>query len=156
MIKKALRNIVALVLVGAFCIAGSGINIYHFCCDACANQIVKLYFGLTNCHDVHSHHHCAEHDHHCECCHHQHDNLDNDCQHLKRTCDGCSITHYTSDYDTTPVYHISPLYIATLPQQQSCDILLIGENQHNAWLTPQHHAPPGGRQALSENCILRI
>lgn len=158
MIKKAIRGIVAILLIAVFWVAGSGMNIYHFCCEACAHQCLEFYFGLTDCQDVHTHHHCHEHD--CYCEHHHHDadeDHEHDCEHLERHSNNCSLTRICND-NTLPTDVLTPSLpiidlVAAAPLGASAFNTI---SQQTAFPHPQHHAPPGGRDALKENCVLRI
>lgn len=153
--KKAIRNITALILAAFFFVAGGGMNIYSFCCDACAHRCLELYFGMTDCNEVHSHHHCHEHD--CYCHHHHHEADDHDCQHLEKRSCGCTMTHIAND-ETLPAdsHLLAPMLATILPAVTLIETAQDLTVTHPNTLTEQRHAPPGGREALRENCILRI
>lgn len=115
-------NILTLWLALFMAYIGSGINIYHYCCDACRSHGHNIYLTIS-CEEVHASHRCA--DHSCNHANHRHnssvcvhEDTGNLCTHLASTAKHCDVHHVaapqlTQDNSHTPHFEI-PL-VATLP-----------------------------------------
>ncbi len=91
-----------------------GVNIYHYCCDACRDYGHDI-FRTISCEEVHVSHHCSE-----DVCHHKHQNhtriiedKDDLCAHLMAQSAHCDVHHieapYFSHFNGTKVNIVSPL-----------------------------------------------
>ena len=95
------------------CISG-GLNIYHYCCDACQEHGHDIFQNIS-CEEVHAEHHCSEDD--CHHSHHDHarviENTNDLCAHLTANSAHCDVHHieapYFSHFNTTKVNIVSPL-----------------------------------------------
>ena len=91
-----------------------GLNIYHYCCDACEEHGHDI-FQTISCEEVHESHHCSDDD-----CHHEHhnhtriiENRDDLCAHLMASSAHCDVHHveapYFSQSNPLKVNFVSPL-----------------------------------------------
>ena len=91
-----------------------GLNIYHYCCDACEEHGHDI-FQTISCEEVHASHHCSDDD-----CHHEHhnhtriiENRDDLCAHLMASSAHCDVHHveapYFSQSNPLKVNFVSPL-----------------------------------------------
>ena len=76
-----------------------GLNIYHYCCDACEEYGHDI-FQTISCEEVHTSHHCSNDD-----CHHEHhnhtrviENRDDLCAHLMANSAHCDVHHVEVPY----------------------------------------------------------
>ena len=91
-----------------------GLNIYHYCCDACREHGHDI-FQTISCEEVHASHHCSDDD--CQHSHHNHtriiENQDDLCAHLMANSDHCDVHHidapYFSQFNPLKVNIVSPL-----------------------------------------------
>ncbi|MGM9794825.1 MAG: hypothetical protein ACI3ZZ_01195 [Candidatus Aphodosoma sp.] len=94
--KKWVQNISVLLMAGLILFGIGGLNIYHYCCDACEEYGHNI-FTTISCEEVHAHHHCS--DHHCSDshCNHNHslvnDNKNDICSHLTAHAKHCDVHH---------------------------------------------------------------
>ena len=112
--KKYVLQIFSLCLAIFIAYISGGLNIYHYCCDACKEHGHDI-FQTISCEEVHAEHHCTEDD-----CHHDHhnhtrviENRDDLCAHLMANSAHCDVHHieapYFSHFNTTKVNIVSPL-----------------------------------------------
>ena len=112
--KKYVFKIVSLCLAMFIAYIGGGLNIYHYCCDACEEHGHDI-FQTISCEEVHAEHHCTEDD-----CHHEHhnhtriiENRDDLCAHLMASSAHCDVHHveapYFSQSNPLKVNFVSPL-----------------------------------------------
>lgn len=107
-----MRNILRNIFVASFALffawVATGINVYHYCCDACASYGGGNVFLLTSCEEVHAHHHCTEQGH-CHKCgkvqRHVNDDFDL-CSHLTSESDHCDAHHFSIDNQDFTNIHI--------------------------------------------------
>ena len=66
--KKCALQIVSFCLAMFIAYICGGLNIYHYCCDACKEHGHDI-FQTISCEEVHASHHCSDDD-----CHHSHHN----------------------------------------------------------------------------------
>ena len=112
--KKCALQIVSLWLALFMLSVCGGINIYHYCCDACKNHGHDI-FQTISCEEVHASHHCSDDD--CQHSHHNHtrvvENRDDLCTHLMASTAHCDVHHIEapgfSHFNTTKVNIVSPL-----------------------------------------------
>lgn len=101
--KKLVQNISVLIMVCLLLVGTGGLNIYHYCCDACEEYGHQIFNTIT-CEEVHSHHHCS--DHHCSHDSHSNDvvsdNVDDICSHLVAHAKHCDVHHMDVFSDFTP------------------------------------------------------
>ena len=91
-----------------------GLNIYHYCCDACRKHGHDI-FQTISCEEVHASHHCSDDD--CQHSHYNHtriiENQDDLCAHLMADSDHCDVHHidapYFSQFNPLKVNIVSPL-----------------------------------------------
>ena len=111
--KYALQIISLCLAVFIVCISG-GLNIYHYCCDACQEHGHDIFQNIS-CEEVQAEHHCSEDD--CHHSHHDHarviENTNDLCAHLTANSAHCDVHHieapYFSHFNTTKVNIVSPL-----------------------------------------------
>ena len=91
--KYALQIISLCLAVFIVCISG-GLNIYHYCCDACQEHGHDIFQNIS-CEEVHAEHHCSEDD--CHHSHHDHarviENTNDLCAHLTANSAHCDVHH---------------------------------------------------------------
>lgn len=106
--KQILNYIVSMIIIVFFLLAGTGVNVVHYCCQDCRRAGLEHVIE-ESCSEVH-HHDCA-------CCIH-HDHLLTDCSEhedvegLKESCeheaDGCWIRHLVVEPGAVVHAHILP------------------------------------------------
>ena len=117
--KKYALQIVSLCLALFIAYISGGLNIYHYCCDACEEYGHDI-FQTISCEEVHTSHHCSDDD-----CHHEHhnhtrviENRDDLCAHLMSDSAHCDVHHieapYFSQFNPLKMNIVSPL-VAILP-----------------------------------------
>lgn len=87
-----LKQMVCVVLAAYMLCVSGGVNVYHYCCDACRSYGHDIFTTIT-CEEVHLHHHCSEQGcghGHCAQAVHAHDDL---CSHLTQTAKHCDVHH---------------------------------------------------------------
>ncbi|MBO5085921.1 MAG: hypothetical protein J6B65_01640, partial [Paludibacteraceae bacterium] len=81
--KKCALQIVSLCIAIFIAYISGGLNIYHYCCDACEEHGHDI-FQTISCEEVHESHHCSDDD--CQHSHYNHtriiENQDDLCAHL--------------------------------------------------------------------------
>lgn len=97
--KKCALQIVSLCMALFMLSVCGGVNIYHYCCDACRDYGHDI-FQTISCEEVHANHHCCNN----ECSHnhtshteipHNHNDL---CAHLNANYDHCDVHHIDAPY----------------------------------------------------------
>ena len=123
--RKCVLQIVSLCMALFIAYAGGGLNIYHYCCDACAEHGRDI-FHIMSCKEVHS----ATHDDECDM---HHDMVVYDCcmhgdsdECLTR--DGhCDVQHIEapdfSNFHTEKVNFVAPL-VATLTSTHNSQFVI--------------------------------
>lgn len=112
--KKFALQIVSICLAIFIAYISGGLNIYHYCCDACKEHGHDI-FQTISCEEVHTSHHCSDDD-----CHHEHhnhtrviENRDDLCAHLMANSAHCDVHHveapYFSQFNPLKVNIVSPL-----------------------------------------------
>ena len=112
--KKCALQIVSLCIAIFIAYISGGLNIYHYCCDACKEHGHDI-FQTISCEEVHALHHCSDDD-----CHHEHhnhtrviENRDDLCAHLMANSAHCDVHHvevpYFSQSNHLKVNLVSPL-----------------------------------------------
>ena len=117
--KKFALQIVSICLAMFIAYISGGLNIYHYCCDACKEHGHDI-FQTISCEEVHTSHHCSDDD--CHHSHHNHtrviENQDDLCAHLMANSAHCDVHHieapYFSQFNPLKVNIVSPL-VAILP-----------------------------------------
>ena len=117
--KKCALQIVSFCLAMFIAYICGGLNIYHYCCDACREHGHDI-FQTISCEEVHASHHCSDDD--CQHSHYNHtriiENQDDLCAHLMANSDHCDVHHidapYFSQFNPLKVNIVSPL-VAILP-----------------------------------------
>ncbi|MBQ8721731.1 MAG: hypothetical protein IJY67_06255 [Paludibacteraceae bacterium] len=112
--KKCALQIVSLCIAIFIAYISGGLNIYHYCCDACKERGHDI-FQTISCEEVHASHHCSDDD--CHHSHHNHtriiENQDDLCAHLMANSDHCDVHHidapYFSQFNPLKVNIVSPL-----------------------------------------------
>ena len=112
--KKCALQIVSLCIAIFIAYISGGLNIYHYCCDACKEHGHDI-FQTISCEEVHASHHCSDDD--CHHSHHNHtriiENQDDLCAHLMANSDHCDVHHidapYFSQFNPLKVNIVSPL-----------------------------------------------
>lgn len=164
--KKIITNIVAVSLAFLIAWASGGLNIYHYCCDACAAHGANMFVTIT-CEEVHSHHECNDpncnhHKHQCaDGCHHESHGLNILADIFQQDSNHCDMHHFDGmqlsqsiNYDfnfTTP--------IIALPNFISCEILaelqpIAEQIKYTIYSAPPY--PISGRQILATNSVFLI
>lgn len=87
-VHKAIGTILAIYIL---CVSG-GVNVYHYCCNACESYGHNIYQTIS-CDEVHSQHHCTD----TNCTHlhtlsHIH-NIDDLCAHIAQNSSHCDVHH---------------------------------------------------------------
>ena len=123
--KKCAVQIVSLCLAMFIAYISGGLNIYHYCCDACEEHGRDI-FQTISCEEVHAEHHCTDDD--CHHGHHDHtrivENRDDLCAHLMANSAHCDVHHveapYFSQSNPLKVNLVSPLVaiLATVHNSQ--------------------------------------
>ena len=113
--KKCVRNIFVLVMACFILFGMGGLNIYHYCCDACEEYGHNI-FTTISCEEVHSLHHCSEHHYtDAHCCDKEHtksfvgENKSDICTHLTSHAKHCDVHHvdvFTELYSHSQDFHI--------------------------------------------------
>ena len=112
--KKCALQIVSLCIAIFIAYISGGLNIYHYCCDACEEHGHDI-FQTISCEEVHASHHCSDDD--CQHSHYNHtriiENQDDLCAHLMADSDHCDVHHidapYFSQFNPLKVNIVSPL-----------------------------------------------
>lgn len=112
--KKCALQIVSFCLAMFIAYICGGLNIYHYCCDACEEHGHDI-FQTISCEEVHASHHCSDDD--CQHSHYNHtriiENQDDLCAHLMEDSDHCDVHHidapYFSQFNPLKVNIVSPL-----------------------------------------------
>ena len=112
--KKCALQIVSLCIAIFIAYISGGLNIYHYCCDACKEHGHDI-FQTISCEEVHASHHCSDVD--CQHSHYNHtriiENQDDLCAHLMADSDHCDVHHidapYFSQFNPLKVNIVSPL-----------------------------------------------
>lgn len=112
--KKCALQIVSFCLAMFIAYICGGLNIYHYCCDACREHGHDI-FQTISCEEVHASHHCSDDD--CQHSHYNHtriiENQDDLCAHLMADLDHCDVHHidapYFSQFNPLKVNIVSPL-----------------------------------------------
>ena len=112
--KKCALQIVSFCLAMFIAYICGGLNIYHYCCDACKEHGHDI-FQTISCEEVHASHHCSDDD--CQHSHYNHtriiENQDDLCAHLMADSDHCDVHHidtpYFSQFNPLKVNIVSPL-----------------------------------------------
>jgi hypothetical protein len=141
-VKKYVLQIFSLCLAIFIAYISGGLNIYHYCCDACKEHGHGI-FQTISCEEVHASHHCLDDD-----CHHDHhnhtrviENRDDLCAHLMANSAHCDVHHleapYFSHFNTTKVNIASPL-VAILPISMHYALCTV----HNPEFKTQNEAIP--------------
>ena len=112
--KRCALQIVSFCLAMFIAYICGGLNIYHYCCDACREHGHDI-FQTISCEEVHASHHCSDDD--CQHSHHNHtriiENQDDLCAHLMANSDHCDVHHidapYFSQFNPLKVNIVSPL-----------------------------------------------
>lgn len=112
--KKCALQIVSFCLAMFIAYICGGLNIYHYCCDACREHGHDI-FQTISCEEVHASHHCSDDD--CQHSHYNHtriiENQDDLCAHLMADSDHCDVHHidapYFSQFNPLKVNIVSPL-----------------------------------------------
>ena len=112
--KKCALQIVSLCIAIFIAYISGGLNIYHYCCDACEEHGHDI-FQTISCEEVHESHHCSDDD--CQHSHYNHtriiENQDDLCAHLMADSDHCDVHHidapYFSQFNPLKVNIVSPL-----------------------------------------------
>ena len=112
--KRCVLQAISLCLAIFVAYISGGLNIYHYCCDACEEHGHDI-FQTISCEEVHESHHCSDDD-----CHHEHhnhtriiENRDDLCAHLMASSAHCDVHHveapYFSQSNPLKVNFVSPL-----------------------------------------------
>ncbi len=112
--KRCVLQAISLCLAIFVAYISGGLNIYHYCCDACEEHGHDI-FQTISCEEVHTSHHCSDDD-----CHHEHhnhtrviENRNDLCAHLMADSDHCDVHHidapYFSQFNPLKVNIVSPL-----------------------------------------------
>ena len=104
-----MRNIVSVVLaLYIMCVSG-GVDVYHYCCDACRDYGHNIYRTIT-CDEVHGEHRCTDsgctshHSHEATSHHHTPSDL---CSHIAQTSRHCDVHHFDAPQLTVDNSHVS-------------------------------------------------
>ena len=97
--KRCALQIVSLCIAIFIAYISGGLNIYHYCCDACKEHGHDI-FQTISCEEVHASHHCSDDD--CHHSHHNHtrivENRDDLCAHLMANSAHCDVHHVEAPY----------------------------------------------------------
>lgn len=112
--KGCVLQAISLCLAIFVAYISGGLNIYHYCCDACKEHGHDI-FQTISCEEVHESHHCSDDD--CQHSHYNHtriiENQDDLCAHLMADSDHCDVHHidapYFSQFNPLKVNIVSPL-----------------------------------------------
>ena len=112
--KRCVLQAISLCLAIFVAYISGGLNIYHYCCDACKEHGHDI-FQTISCEEVHASHHCSDDD--CQHSHYNHtriiENQDDLCAHLMADSDHCDVHHidapYFSQFNPLKVNIVSPL-----------------------------------------------
>ncbi|MGN0187316.1 MAG: hypothetical protein ACI392_06175 [Paludibacteraceae bacterium] len=149
--KRTVFHTVCALLAVYFFAAGSGVNVAHYCCDACAEHGMRM-FAEGSCEEVHHNHQHHEHaSAHC-CEQHHRDGIDT-------THNACTLQRVATDIPVNEIYYpdFAPLTACVITLTPDADAL----SAHCATYAPQAytHAPPlisHGRAVLTRIALLLI
>lgn len=152
--KKCALQILSICLALLITYFSGGLNIYHYCCDACKEHGHDI-FQTISCEEVHASHHCDSDD-----CHHNHhnhtriiENTDDLCAHLMAKSAHCDVHHisapYFSQLNLEKINLVSPLvaiihYINIQPIENEAQI--VSSSTQNE--TPQKASKNSGRAII--------
>lgn len=112
--KYRILNILTFSLALFMAYICGGMNIYHYCCDACRSQGHNIFLTIS-CEEVHASHHCSEQgcNHETHTSLHVHENTNDLCSHLASKSKHCDVHHIDapqlSQYQSIDLHFISPV-----------------------------------------------
>ena len=149
--KRTVFHTICAALAVYFLIAGSGFNVAHYCCNACAEHGMRM-FAEGSCEEVHHNHRHHEHasEHCCELPHHDG---------IGTAHNACTLQRIATDIPVNEAHQpdVAPSIIHVVALMPAADVLVAQSTAHTS--QPSTHAPPltsRGRAILTRIALVLI